>query len=705
MVVQTVVIMLVLFFGLRLWSVDIGVPIRYSGDAIWFSIPIKGMIEHGWVYLAPELSAPFGLNIAAFPSMTHTDWLIMKFISLFTDSEGVVLNVFWFTSIVLTGWTAAIALHIIGINIRLAALCGLVYAFLPFALLRNISHISLVYFCVPFLCLYALWLAQGCDHPQSKAIRWLGFIAAVAQGLDYIYYSFFAILICGFAGICGSVKSYSWKPFKHSLLIIFAILIASSLNLIPSFKSWQLNGKPQDLAYKSPVEAEVYALKIRRMMVPHDANQIPVLKEWAQLDQSAGFPNENENVSARLGPLAAIGTLLLLMYRLGIIRPPQSQAAGIIDSASSITLFALLFSTVGGFGAIFNLLIPDFRTYNRMSVFIAFFALCGFCLWIQCFYRSHISKRVRLILFAGVYSIITLSLYDQLLDLKSLRDQRSAQNAEFKDLHEIMKKIESRVPTGSLIFQLPLVQFPADPGIHLMGPYDHGKAYLASRNLSWSWPSFSTRHREWQNTITNLESRQFLEALAVSSFRLIWIDRFGYEDGGELIVNSLVSAGATEFLPESHPRYVILDLSNVTADLLRDLGQKSFESLQKRLLEAPTLDNGKGFYPLEHDSAGRPFRWSQKNSVITVRNWSDESRTITIKFLVASHKPGTVTVDTDTARSSCLSLNIPSPCTIQMRLNANSAASMRLSGDMNRINRPPTETRDLHFYIMNLQTE
>ena len=68
---------LVLFIeivALHLWRIDFSVPFNYWGDTFGEWSPVKGMIENGWTYEIPQLSAPFILSAAAFPSMTNLDW-------------------------------------------------------------------------------------------------------------------------------------------------------------------------------------------------------------------------------------------------------------------------------------------------------------------------------------------------------------------------------------------------------------------------------------------------------------------------------------------------------------------------------------------------------------------------------------------------------------------------------------------------------
>jgi phosphoglycerol transferase len=686
---------------LHLWKIDISVPFNYWGDTLWFVVPVKGITQNGWAYEIPQLSAPFSLSAIAFPSVTNLDWLWMKGISVVVSSAGAILNIFWLFSIVLTAWSATLALCLLRVNRWMAFGMGIVYAFLPFALLRNTAHINLVYYCVPLLSLLAIYFAQGCEHPRSLLVCTFGYGAALAQGFDYIYYSFFSVLLFAFAGCLGFWRIKSWKPIKGAAIACSTILLASLLNLTPSFLSWYKNGKP-DVNYKSPEQAEIYGLKIRKMLAPHEANIAPLFRQWGQKDKSINFPNENENASARLGPMAAAGLLLLLMTSLGVGRTAEATYEwSAIRSAASLALFCLLFATVGGLGAIFNQIIPDFRGYNRFSVFIAFFALAGLGWWWQTRMQK-VSPRARIVLTLGFVLLIVFSLYDQLLDARPLNSRRSMDELAAKHERDVIRQIEAKADDGALIFQLPLTGFPPDGGKERMLPYDHARPYLWSSKLHWSWPSFTEEHQFWVDRLDGFDNKELAEALVLSRFSLVWIDRFGYADNGDAAIMSLIAAGAKDYLPNRSSRYVVLDLSPVAERLHQEYSSEEIGYRQDALLNGPIFEWGSGFYSLEHSKEGRKFRWSQAVSTAVVRNPKRASRSVVLSFYVASGKRGEFTVSAGTKKLSVASSTDPTHVEVPLTLAPKSNVEVRFAGNMGKIDLPPGETRDLHFYLMDL---
>lgn len=697
---STIVVVCIEFYVLKLWQADLSVPFTYQGDALWFVVPVKGMIDNGWVYEIPQLSAPFGLSAAGFPSMTNFDWLIMKGISLFVNDAGAVLNIFWLLSIVLTAWSAAIALYFLGAKSWLALSAAIMYAFLPYAFLRNIGHISLVYYTVPLLALLAINIAKGSSEQQPKLVKVFCYGAAIAQGFNYIYFSFFAVVLFIFSGLLGFLRTGSKKPIKEAVLAVFIIIFIASINLVPSFHSWSKHGRPPDMGYKSASEAEVYGLKLRKLLVPHESNEFPFLSQWAKRDKAANFPNENENVTARLGPMAAIGFLLLLFISFRMSTKHASNGWSDINIVASLSLLTFLFTSVGGFGAIVNQIVPDIRGYNRFSVFIAFFSLVGLVLVWQkiCIIQKTNSAKY---LFVAVFCAVgVFSLYDQLLDADHLVNRRESDINSANELKRLVKYIETEFPDGVSVFQLPPTGFPPDGGKERMLPYDHARPYLWSNNINWSWPSFSQRHRNWLDQLVGMEGGALAEAVVLSKFGLIWVDRYGYSDNGTKMVASLLAAGAIELASGSSRRYVILNLAPVSQKLSSQLGAIELQRRSEIFLNAPSLNWNNGFYGLENNQDGRFFRWSLKNSQLVIENMMDSTWTGSLSFYVASGSPGKLKVSSEQHGNTVMLGHEPVHVHVRVKIEPNSRSVITFASEAAKMVVPSAESRDLYFYIM-----
>ena len=327
-----------LLSGYPLW-----VPFSYhEGDVLVMLMYIKSVFQDGWPLLLSQVSAPFGYPGPAFPHQTSFDWLLVKTLSLFTHEPGTLINCFWLLTLVMSAWSCAYAAWQLRLSAALACVAGVLYAFLPFAFMRMTHHLNLVYYMVPLMCLLAVRIAAGPRVLRDPVwARNLCLVACVLQGFDYIYFSFFVAVLLGVAGLL-AFRRGRIASLRLPLLAIGLITLATALNLAPALYSWDKDGKPSEMGYKSAAEAEVYGAKLRRMLAPHPDNPLPPLGRLGRKDRDAGFPQENENVTARLGLFGALGLLLILTLRLRLrhVGPRKENAA--LDSISALGLATFL---------------------------------------------------------------------------------------------------------------------------------------------------------------------------------------------------------------------------------------------------------------------------------------------------------------------------------------------------------------------------
>jgi hypothetical protein len=312
--------------------------------------------------------------------------------------------------------------------------------------------------------------------------------------------------------------------------------------------------------------------------------------------------------------------------------------------------------------------------------------------------------RGRKVLSLAFVLLTVFSLYDQLLDALPLNARRPEDELSAKLERDVVNQIEAKAPHGA-IFQLPITGFPADRGKERMLPYDHAHPYLWSSTLHWSWPSFSPEHRFWIDRLDGLDSNELAEALVLSRFNLVWIDRFGYSDSGAATITSLIAAGATNFLPNRSSRYVVLDLSPVAERLHQKYSANEIAKRQDALLNGPTFTWESGVYSLEHSQEGRAFRWSQAVSTAEMRNPNRAAKSVVLSFYVVSRKQGRFTLSAGTKKLSIASSTEPTRVELPLTLAPVSNLEVHFAGDMDRIDLPPGETRDLHFCLMDLHLE
>jgi phosphoglycerol transferase len=142
------------------------------------------------------------------------------------------------------------------------------------------------------------------------------------------------------------------------------------------------------------------------------------------------------------------------------------------------------------------------------------------------------------------------------------------------------------MPTGSALFELPVVLYPEAPAPGRMLDYDELRPYLASDgSLEFSYGAVNGRPQadwQWQQVLQRWGPIKALPGLLGMGFDGIYVDTFGYADRGAKIraqlthtlgVQPLVSENGRELFFDMRPYAVLL---GKTTPQLRALAQQMF---------------------------------------------------------------------------------------------------------------------------------
>lgn len=556
---QASLVLVILYAALGGRQRDFHVPLQYSEDALEYLMQAQGTIQNGWWWTHPLLGAPGVFQELSYPSNTNVDQAIVWVVRLFTTQPGLNLNVSWMLMVALSSLVATGCLRLVGISRPTAAVAGVLYALLPYALSRNIHHFSLAIYLVPIPCAGALAVASG--RVALSRRRLLGLVGGcVLVGLDYTYYAFFAVFVLLVATAIAVARDRRSQSWRHGLVLAAVVVVATAVNLAPSLRLWAIDGKPLVIPAKTAAESELYGLKIRQLLSPVPDHPFPPFARWATLERRAAFPSETENTSSRLGLIAAIGFLALVVTLVVPTARPRIAAPEVFAAAAGLTLALVLLGTIGGFGSLFSLLIsPEIRAYNRVCPFIAFFAWVAVALRLDTFRPSRLWRAVVL------FGVLVFGVWDQIGALAPLNAAYAGTRTEWTTVESFVHDLEQQVPRGAMVFQLPLTTYLNDENAGRMQTYDEIKPYLASSTLHWSYPALDNAVVRWQHAVARLPPRAMAEALRDAGFRAIVIDRAGYADGAESLVADLTPAGQGPPVLAEAPGYVALDVARVAA--------------------------------------------------------------------------------------------------------------------------------------------
>ncbi|MBS0630718.1 MAG: hypothetical protein JSS11_02310 [Verrucomicrobia bacterium] len=667
-----------------------GVPVQFTGDASYSYTYAKAVLQSGWNWFTPYLGAPFGFPLIAFPSTLTYETIIMSVLRFTTHDPVTLLNRTWAVCLCLAGFFAYASFRMLGVRRALSFALGTLFAIIPYAFYRNVAHFSLEFSLISLPCaLVILTLSNETGALSRQRFACLAFATALL-GLGYIYYTFFICFLLAAAIVIAALRGHGRRSILRTLLCLALLLCVTLANLAPTLVHWSSHGKAPNMDYKNPAESELYALRIRDLVLPDQFSPIPPLAAAGKKSAEVPWPISNENTSAKIGTIGAIGFVLALFVLFGA-QPRASEGDGMRRNAAAVALLLLLLLSVpGAFGSIFNLFVSaDIRAYNRVAPLVGFVSLFMLGSWMDSILPRTGFKAGIAILVAVVF--VVFGYFDQ--DVSARWRNMLGGNAAAADrLRHSIKHLETALPKDSMIFMLPLTGFPPDWDHGPMESYDHAKPTLFSHSLRWSWPQFSLKHESWLNLLGSPSNKLFYERLRQSGFTHVWIDHFGMQGQDAAVAAALQSAGAKPLQTDLPDRYAIYELV-----------PRISTTRNPALLEAVTVDFVSGFYPRETTASGQPYHWARSDAVVVFQNTSKTSLDLNLSFLLQSFwsESSNMTVSLRGQSHHYAFSSASAYVSLPLHLDGLEKIEVHFSTDAKAATLP-NENRDLHFGLIDL---
>lgn len=606
---------LIVICRLGLWGDGIKVPITYAGDAIYEMVYVNGLKERIWNDFIPRLGAPFGMDTVDWPIGRTLDYAIIKALSFVTPDAFTLINLYWLTAIGLAAGFATLLLRYLSLDRVWAVSFGILFAIIPFTFFRNVAHLALVHFAVPGGVFLGLLLAQGkslvpfrgaaATQPfGTSQLRIFAILAAVAAGLVFPYWAFFTC-ICIAIGCCiGFVRTKSVSVIITAALLLLIVAAAKLVDMTPTFVHWHRHGMSKALQYRNVADADIYGLTIRQMLRPVMANPVPVLRKIHDKISAAGFPNDqNESSAAALGTLAAAGFLLLVFV--AICRPSGRMLGDDrIRILSAFVIAFVLIAEVGGFGSLFNIFVArEFRTYNRVSPFIALFCLAAVGVILDRALRRKglvvRSLTAGAVVCFGVIDQIPVRLFDN-----PSRFQRYAEDRRF------FSELEARLAPQAMIFQLPNTPLPPAEHLGTMDDYANVRPYLHTKALRWSWGTMVGRYNDWPTKVASLQPQELLRQLVLAGFEGILLNRYGYPD--RMKEQKIAESLGAEAQFGASKEWAFFDLRRYRDELFRSLSPTELQKLQANAFTETSVPQHVPGTPISFGQHGESNRYKRE---------------------------------------------------------------------------------------------
>jgi hypothetical protein len=622
---------------LRLDRADLRVPLNYLGDAVVFLTKAKGIVDGQWIFRNDRLGAPFGADFRDFPLNITFDSAVMKVLSLFTDSPGLILNVFWLGAICVTAALAAYCLRRLKSAPWVAVSIGIIYALQPYVFYRGISHLHCIYYVVPLIAtgsieLAKLRLPEEGQRSYLAGIRWIPvylWIGCALAGFAYAYTAFFSCFALACATAIGWCGRRDRRMLAIGLVLILVVAAGATLDLSASLVHWVANGRNSSMEFKSPAEADVYGLKVRFLVTPIPNHPVGFLRGIEERLRAVKFPLDNENESARLGTVGSVGFVILMgNLLLGAVRRIEVPTAAYVSvgACGALCVMCILWAAVGGLGGIFNAFVtPDIRGYSRIAPFIAFYSLVPVALLVTAARQRWVAARFPSFVFGLLVVCGTAAAaFDQSVVMAYLPHQ--PREEMYRHDSDFVAAIETILPAGSAVFELPYMGYPVEHLTERLYNNDRGRPYIHSTKYRWSWAAVSgTTSAEWNRQAAAQPPTEMLHTLFHGGYSGIWVDLFGYNQ--QTSPESVLTRQLGSPRRSPNGRYLFYDMRAYNTGI--DTGERS---IGPSLAEHPVWTTfERSFYDAD---GAKPnlWHWSRGGGRIMLINPLNVSRIVSVSM-------------------------------------------------------------------------
>ncbi len=563
--------------------VDWTVPVVYDGDGLMTILVIKRITEGAWYFFNDIQGAPFGAIFLDFPSSDLFSLLFLKVVGELTQNPFSTFNIFVLLSFPANAVVAFYVMRDLKISPALAIVGGITFTLIPFHFYRLSHTFYLWYFAAPLATWLSFKIYQSHDAAKIglKKIAGFGLLLFTLSSCG-VYFAFFSVLMFAAAGLTGAFSSRSKKPLIYGLIFVVVTSAGVGVNISPSKIYLSLEGPNSQVAVRSPIESEMYGLKLVHMLLPTTFHRSGAMRSIA--GKHAQFPLNNENRAASIGLIASIGLLLLIFSLLFATKIIITDYR--VYLLSVLSLFLLLFATIGGFASLFAMFVsPSLRAWNRISIFIGFLSIAGFMIFVEMAILKLYSTRNTGKIIAYVAGFLLLvAIYDQTPPLcKHCIEPR---NVAFNNDKVLVEKIEAQMPEGGMIYQLPFMVFPESPAVFTMPIYGLSRPYLHSTKLKWSYGCMNGRECSdiYSAFSKKTELEQFL-LVQEYGFAGLTIDRRGFADRAASLEQQILAATGkkpdvvsldknTAFYSFADGGKISLDAAQVKGRLIKGLSPK-----------------------------------------------------------------------------------------------------------------------------------
>lgn len=620
----------------RVWDLSPRVPINSTNDARLITNLVKNTADQGWWTTNPDLGYPIGQQLYDFPHNGETWQLaIIRVLSTFTDSPGLLMNAYFLTGIGVAALAAFVALRHLRFGVGLSIVASVALTWLPFRIGHGQYHLFRTSFWwVPLSVVVVLWVLhwrerflvdlsppfQGSTRRQlawtvRANLRWrrvVVFLAMVAVlGGSETMTTAFTLTLLALTGVVAALRRREPATLVVHGLAIAALGLVVAVMFLPTLRFVAAHGTNAEAGRRQVVEQERFGLKISSLLLPDPSHRWTAIgRPEARIRQGTPVPSEAGQAIGLLGAAGFLGAVgHAVTHGWGRRRRdarPLHDRDPLRDDLGLIVVLATLVATVSGGAILLSLAgFSQVRVWNRMSLLIGFSSLAFALTWLETGWqvvRGRIDSTpgrgrawVRSVFgTALVVGLVAGVLWDGAHVRFRPPDDPNGLNFDRADAAwvadaDYVAAIDEAMPDGAAVFQLPIVRFPEEVPPGRMQDFDHLRGFIHSPagRLRWSYGAMKGRpDGDWQLAVRDrLGITGALPALLGVGFTGVWVDTWGYADDGAAVRAELDAATLVEPIVSAEGRTLFYDLRPLRDRLAdRGLGPDELEARARRQL-------------------------------------------------------------------------------------------------------------------------
>jgi hypothetical protein len=583
----------------KIWEIPLRLPFLYQRDGIAQIAEVKAIIENGWYQFNPRVGYPIGFDHHDFPIGTdNLQWLALKVIGWFSHDAVLVINAYYLLSFVVVALSAYYVTKYLGVSRRFSFVVAMLYTFLPYHFLRGTWHLTLAaYYTVPIACLFTIMVWRHAPpffrdvdgRVRFEWKRWstvwfvVGCLAIASTG---IYYTAFCITLMLSAGVLRLLTTRNWRSLVSAVVLTGVIGVGVVANLSPSLLYWRDHGKNDEVAQRTVAESDFYALRPIQMLSPIPGYRIDAVNTHI-VNQVFSAPNNSE-ATQFLGLIGSLGFLGLMIVLLGLgVTRGRDRSPPLLFVLAALSAISVLFGVTGGLSWVLGIAgFTDIRSWNRISIFIAFYSLVAVGIALdRLVARSRAFPHKALAVSGVAVLLVAIGVFDQ-TSSAIIPDSRRFES-EWNSDAVFVKEIEHTLGPGGKVFQLPYLPFPEaelDVPPYGMVDYDPLRGYVHSDDLYWGYGGTRGRAADWQAQVVKRSTPAMLDAITAVGFDGLWIDTLGYPNQATTIIAEVQAATGEAPVYSPNRRFVFFDLRDYQDQVQQRLGRTGVEALKERTL-------------------------------------------------------------------------------------------------------------------------